>query len=192
MKKKKQLGFIIDLNKCTGCQACEIACKQENGVAAGIRWRRVHTVNREHYPAAPIYRFSLACNHCAEPECRRVCPVGAYTKRPEDGVVRHNRDKCIGCRYCTWACPFGAPQYNPAARKVEKCELCYRLTEAGQDPACVQACPTGALQFADLSGMAELPPAETIPGFPAGRTRPSVRFRVLRRDGGFFREGRVK
>jgi len=192
MKEKKQLGFVIDLNKCVGCQACEIACKQENGVAAGIRWRQVRTVNREHYPTAPIYHFSLACNHCAEPACRQVCPVGAYTKRPADGIVRHNRDKCIGCRYCTWACPYGAPQYNPATRKAEKCELCFQRIDAGLEPACVQACPTGVLQLADLSAAAELPPAETVPGLPASATRPSLRFRVLRRAGDFFREGRVE
>ncbi|MGI5839484.1 MAG: 4Fe-4S dicluster domain-containing protein [bacterium] len=190
MKNKKQLGFIIDLNKCTGCQSCEIACKQENGVAAGIRWRKVHTVNREHYPAAPTYRFSLACNHCDEPECRRVCPAGAYTKRPEDGIVLHDKDKCLGCRYCTWACPYGAPQYNPVTRKAEKCDFCAHLIDAGREPACIQACPTGALQIADCGGAAEPALSETIPGFPAARTRPAVRFKVLRRTGEFFREGR--
>jgi len=170
---KKQLGFLVDTNRCIGCKACEIACKQEYGIIKGINWRKTYTVNREGHPEFPTYYFTLACNHCDNPKCLKGCPAGAYTKREKDGIVIHDPDKCLGCRYCTWNCYFNAPQFNETTRKVEKCNLCYDRIDAGLSPVCVEACPVQALR---LINYGENGNPETIPGFEKLDFNPSVRF----------------
>ena len=113
---------------------------------------------------------------CAGPVCMKVGPVDAITKRAEDGIVLIEQDKCVGCRRCEWACPYGAPQFNPETKLVEKCTFCVHRIDAGLAPDCVTTCMGDALRFGDL---AEIEGDESIEGFAdPGLTVPSVRFKV--------------
>ena len=91
--------------------------------------------------------LSLACNHCDDAPCLKNCPAKAYHHDVTTGAVIHTAEKCIGCKYCTWACPFDAPKYNPSLGVVEKCTFCNHRLQEGKQPACAHLCPTGALSF---------------------------------------------
>ncbi len=160
-------GFVLDLHRCVGCGACVLACRIENGRADTAAWRRVLPLNLARRPGGPTYFLSVACHHCDDPACLKGCPADAYEKRP-DGVVLHHEDRCIGCRYCEMTCPFGTPQYDTARGVVSKCHLCAHRLDRGLEPACVVACPTGALQYA-APGVPEAG-VRIVPGFvdPAG------------------------
>jgi anaerobic dimethyl sulfoxide reductase subunit B len=155
--KHIQYAFHFDASACSGCKACQAACKDKNGLAAGLLWRRVYEVagggwerrNAAWLSSVYAYSISLACNHCSLPICMEVCPSVAITKRA-DGVVLLDSSKCLGCRYCSWACPYGAPQYNEAAGHMTKCDFCADLIDAGMPPSCVAACPMRALDFGTL------------------------------------------
>src|SRR5690348_1066210 len=111
----------------------------------------------------------MGCNHCLQPSCLEGCPVEAYTKDPATGVVLHSADACIGCQYCTWNCPYGVPQYNPARGVVGKCDLCYGRLSEGNTPACADACPEGAIQI-ELVNIAQWSAdfaSADAPGMPA-------------------------
>lgn len=155
----KQLGFYVDISRCTGCKACQIACKDKNDLPIGIRWRRVFQYeggewlmgeDGNWFPSnVYAYFVSSACAHCEDPICMQACPTTAIFKR-DDGIVLIDEDKCIGCRYCEWACPYGAPQFNESAGVMTKCNMCYDLVDQGQNPACVEACPYRAIEFGPL------------------------------------------
>ena len=102
-------------------------------------------LNLRRRPGGPTYFLSVACHHCERPACLAACPSGAYEKRA-DGIVVHHEEKCIGCRYCEMACPFGAPRYSEEKGVMTKCHLCHHRLDGGERPACVAACPTEALQ----------------------------------------------
>lgn len=174
---KKQLGFVVNQDRCLGYQACEIACKQEYNVEIGLRWRKVREVVINN-PENNKYTFlSIACNHCEKPECLRVCPVGAYSKR-KDGIVIHDQTKCIGCKLCMMACPYHSPQFNEAKGTVEKCEMCSKRIDAGMKPACIKACPVEALQVIDINSYELQGLISDVPGFPDAKiTKPAVRFK---------------
>ena len=119
----KQYGFYMDTERCIKCWACEVACKQWNGIEAGtIARRKVHEVESGTFPNVTRTFVSMSCMHCGEPACAKVCPAGAITKRGEDGIVVVDKEKCIGCHYCFFACPFGVPQYTDAG--MDKCDCC--------------------------------------------------------------------
>jgi sulfite dehydrogenase (quinone) subunit SoeB len=180
----KKLGLVIDLDTCVGCQACATSCKEWNGSGGqgtltdedprgadphGTWLNRVHS-----YEVTPgrgselvigeapgtmqarTVHFPRSCLHCEEPACVTVCPTGASYKRAEDGIVLVNPDTCIGCKLCSWACPYGAREYDYTQGIMKKCTLCvdriYNETFEPEDrvPACVKACPTGARHFGDL------------------------------------------
>jgi len=168
-----QKAFVFDINKCTGCQACQVACVIENELDFASSWRQVNTFNATHAPGMSTFHLSLACNHCVDAPCMEHCPALAYTKDPETGAVTINASSCIGCQYCAWACPFDAPKFNRRAGVMEKCTFCNHRLQEGQSPACVNSCPTGALQFADLD---EAPGVDTSPGFPQTVVGPAIRF----------------
>ena len=172
---KKKLGLVIDLDTCVGCHACATSCKEWNagGIAGpltderpygkdpqGVWFNRVHSYElapdeATKQPAQTLH-FPRSCLHCETPACVTVCPTGASYKRAEDGIVLVDEDKCIGCKLCSWACPYGAREYSHVEGVMKKCTLCVdriyntNLEEIDRQPACVQACPTKARHFGDL------------------------------------------
>lgn len=143
----EQYRFHFDMTKCIGCKCCVVACNEQNGNPADILWRRVGEIEGGTYPDTQRNYLSIGCNHCLEPTCMTGCPVDAYSKDGPTGIVRHNADICIGCQYCTWNCSYGVPQYNPERGVVGKCDMCYGRLTNGQNPACVSACPEGAIRI---------------------------------------------
>ena len=140
-----KLGFYYDVTRCTGCRACQMACKEKNKLAAGDFCRRVDTIESE----GKWMHFSLSCNHCEDPACVAVCPTGAMYKA-EDGTVQHRDDLCIGCARCVHSCPYGAPFIDKYSGYSVKCDSCTQRRGEGREPACVEACPMRALRFGDL------------------------------------------
>lgn len=145
-----QLGFIHNNVDCIGCRACEIACKDKNGLPPGPRFRRVQYVEGGTYPEVFAYKINMSCNHCAEPACLPTCPTGAIFKRKKDGIVDIDSTLCIGCRRCEAACPFGAPQYNAETNTVVKCNMCVDEIDAGRKPYCVMACMMRVLDIGPI------------------------------------------
>jgi Fe-S-cluster-containing dehydrogenase component len=170
-------GFVLDLNRCTGCQACIVACWMEHRERQTLPWRQVHTFNALHHPDQPCYHLSLACHHCENPACLAQCPAGAYTRDPATGAVILDPARCLGCRYCTWACPYDAPKFSPATRTIEKCTFCRERLERGQEPACVARCPVEALGLEPERGT-----GPEVPGVPASGLGPGLRIVPLRRE----------
>ena len=141
----EQYRFHFDMKKCIGCKCCVVACNEQNGNPAAINWRRVGEIEGGWFPNTTRSYLSMGCNHCLEPTCLSGCPVDAYSKDPVTGIVRHSADVCIGCQYCTWNCSYGVPQYNADRGVVGKCDMCHGRLSLGQAPACVSACPEGAI-----------------------------------------------
>ena len=162
-----RMRFLCDVERCIDCNACVTACKNENEVPWGVNRRRVVTLNEGVEGERSV---SVACMHCTDAPCIAVCPVSCIYQRP-DGVVLHNKDTCIGCGYCFYACPFGAPQFPQTSAfgvrgKMDKCTFCAggpepdrsatemtkygrnRLSE-GKLPACAEMCSTKALIAGD-------------------------------------------
>jgi len=143
----EQYRFHFDMTKCIGCKCCVVACNEQNGNPANINWRRVGEIEGGWYPNTQRLHLSMGCNHCVEPTCLAGCPVDAYSKDPITGVVILNAETCIGCQYCTWNCSYGVPQYNAERGVVGKCDMCHNRLAEGREPACVGACPEGAIQI---------------------------------------------
>jgi len=141
----EQYRFHFDMKKCIGCKCCVVACNEQNGNPAAINWRRVGEIEGGFFPNTTRSYLSMGCNHCVEPTCLSGCPVDAYSKDPVTGIVQHSADACIGCQYCTWNCSYGVPQYNADRGVVGKCDMCHGRLSLGQAPACVSACPEGAI-----------------------------------------------
>ncbi|WP_371364235.1 Anaerobic dimethyl sulfoxide reductase chain B [Sporomusa rhizae] len=167
-----QKGFLMNMQTCYGCQTCEIACKSENNLARGVRWRRVRKLEIEN--PSSISTLSMSCNHCEKPECMRVCPAKAYSKRP-DGVVVQDHARCLGCRMCIIACPYSAPSYDEKEGKVSKCNYCASRIDKGLKPRCVEACPGNAMEAGDLEALRKQGNAQTIAGAPTPHiSNPSI------------------
>lgn len=175
----KQHGFYFNADNCIACHACEAACSEKNDLPSHIAFRSVGYVEGGSYPAYKRLNISMACNHCDDPVCLKGCPTRAYTKFAEYGAVLQDPEICFGCGYCTWVCPYNAPQLDQEAGQVEKCNMCVDRLEVGLKPACVSSCLAGALDF----GVIETTPENrtqletTIPGFPnSDITHPNIRF----------------
>ena len=151
-----RLAFFFDSSTCSGCKTCQVACKDKNNLPVGQLWRRVYEVTGGGWEKEGTrwkqdvfaYNLSLSCNHCADPICASNCPTKAIQKR-EDGIVLIDQGSCIGCKYCSWVCPYGAPQFNPDKGVMGKCDLCADYIDQGKNPSCVDACPMRALDFGD-------------------------------------------
>jgi len=163
-------GMVIDLKKCVGCMACTIACKAENQTHPGIFWNIVKDQEFGEYPAVKRIFMPILCMHCKEAPCVKVCPTGA-SHHLQDGIVKIDADKCIGCKYCIEACPYGARYFNgniagyfgaelTTMEKVgyvkhkqgvvEKCTFCSELLVKGKEPVCARTCIGKARFFGDL------------------------------------------
>ncbi len=168
---KRQYGFYVELERCIKCWSCEVACKAWKGIDAGtVSLRRVIEITSGEFPAVKRTFLSMSCMHCEKPACEAVCPTGAISKRPEDGVVVVDQTKCIGCRYCFFACPFGVPQYD---KTMQKCDMCLDRLAEGKEPACVATCPTRALHFGTMEELSKIA-QEKVAKRLAGSTQPSV------------------
>ncbi len=205
-----RMGMVIDLHRCVGCHTCSVACKVANNVPKETWWNRVLTDGGEaidtlggEYPNASIKFFPVSCQHCENPACVKVCPVGATYKDPATGIVRQDYDKCIGCRMCMAACPYtGVRSFNweepqnyldhnlgdadaPEHQKhvVEKCTFCYQRQARGEEPACMELCMARARFWGDLddpeSDVFKLVHSrESITLLPEKGTKPSVYYLV--------------
>lgn len=171
-------GFYFDMTRCTGCKACQIACKDVNSLGENVCYRTVKTYSVGHYPSVKTYSYSSSCNHCENPACLNVCSSGAFS-RMADGAVVHSAQRCIGCRACMDACPYKIPVFLPDKHIVGKCNSCLELRNIGKNPACVDACPSRALQFCDLSALDESaaqPLVSELAVLPSSsQTRPNLR-----------------
>jgi len=177
--RNKQHGFFFTADNCIGCHACESACAEKNETPAHFAFRSVGYVEGGSYPDYKRMNISMACNHCDNPVCLKGCPTRAYTKHAEYGAVLQDPETCFGCGYCTWVCPYNAPQLDPVKGQVSKCNMCVDRLEVGLKPACVSACVGNALDF----GVVENTPENreqcktSIPGFPDPEiTQPNIRF----------------
>lgn len=166
-------GMIVNVDKCIGCMACFVACKEENKVAPDIQWNQIH--RKEDEKAQIINYYRMSCQHCDKPACLPVCPAKAIYKGA-NGEVLVDQTKCIGCQMCKAACPYGAPKFNTAGKtsyfdkpalvqtallphqkrtpgKAERCTLCVHRTSQGLMPKCVEVCPTKTLVFVDYDNL---------------------------------------
>jgi len=171
---QRKLGLVIDLDICVGCHACAVNCKEWNtgGHAApltdkdpygvkpiGVWFNRIHTFEASAGDGEPprTVNFPKSCLHCEDAACVTVCPTGASFKRDEDGIVLVNEAKCIGCKLCSWACPYGAREYDADEGVMKKCTLCIdriyneNMEEVDRVPACVSTCPVSARHFGDFA-----------------------------------------
>ncbi len=149
IKSGQQYAFEVDLDACSGCKACVVACHTLNGLEETETWRKVGALSSHSISELPIVQHvTTACHHCVDPGCLNGCPVQAYEKDPLTGVVRHLDDQCFGCKYCTMMCPYEVPQYSSTLGIVRKCDMCSQRLGVGEAPACVQACPNQAIRIA--------------------------------------------
>jgi formate dehydrogenase iron-sulfur subunit len=178
----QQYAFEVDLDACSGCKACVVACNSLNGLPEGVSFRATGTLVGQPDDGLPILReVTSACHHCVEPGCLEGCPSKAYEKDPVTGVVTHLDDQCIGCRYCTLMCPYEVPRYDADRGIVRKCDLCHDRLAEGEAPACVQACPTEAIsvRIVDVEdAVAQAADAWPFPAPDPATTLPTTRFRT--------------
>ena len=151
-----QYAIITDLNRCVGCLACTVACKAVNNVPVGAFWIKTLRVGPNpieggsgDWPDVEMYFLPIQCQHCADPECVKVCPTGASHKAA-DGTVQIDKSKCIGCQFCAMSCPYNVRYLNEEERVVEKCTLCEQKIAQGELPQCVAQCGSRARFFGDL------------------------------------------
>lgn len=142
----KNLVFYFDQNRCLGCNACQIACKDLHSLALGVNYRNVMTVEYETVEGLMVSHYSGTCNHCRKPKCVKACALRALYQ-DEDGTIVCSSNICVGCGNCIAACPYSALQWISGKREVHACDSCQKLRRHGKSPACVDACITHCLEF---------------------------------------------
>ncbi len=168
----KKLGLVIDLDVCVGCHACAVNCKEWNtggypapltddnpygNDVSGVWLNRIHAFEVDTGEESRTVYFPKSCLHCEDAPCVTVCPTGASYKREADGIVLVDESMCIGCKLCSWACPYGAREYDAHVGVMKKCTLCIdrieneHIPEAERLPACVLTCPASARHFGDFN-----------------------------------------
>ena len=182
--KGQQYAFDVDLDACSGCKSCVAACHALNGLEEDESWRDVGLLHGGGESQPILQHVTTACHHCLDPACLHACPVDAYEKDPVTGIVKHLDDQCFGCQYCTLACPYDAPKYSAAKGIVRKCDMCSDRLSEGESPACVQACPNGAIAIRVVDVEQVVEESETylfVPGAPEPRiTLPTTTYRTAR------------
>lgn len=163
----QQYAFEVDLDRCSGCKSCVTACHSLNGLDEQETWRDVGLLVGGTSFLPVMQHVTTACHHCLEPACLSACPVDAYVKDLATGIVKHLDDQCFGCQYCTLACPYDVPKYHHDKGIVRKCDLCADRLAVGEAPACVQACPNGAIAISIVNVAHVRENAEADPFLPA-------------------------
>ncbi len=180
----QQYGFEVDLDRCSGCKACVVACHSLNGLDEHETWRDVGLLIGGTHKSPVMQHVTTACHHCLEPGCLIACPVNAYEKDPITGIVKHLDDQCFGCQYCTLACPYDVPKYQKHKGIVRKCDMCTDRLAVGEAPACVQACPHEAIaiKLVEINEVRENAEADPfLPGAPEPHlTYPTTTFKTKR------------
>ena len=169
----EQYAFEVNLDACTGCKACVVACHSLNGLDESESWRDTGAIG--------VQTVTTACHHCADPACANGCPTLAYEKDAVTGVVRHLDDQCIGCSYCTMKCPYDVPKYNDRLGIVRKCDMCQGRLAEGEAPACVQSCPNGAITIRKVKREGIPSAGSMLPGaWESSYTRPATRYVTIK------------
>ena len=180
---KTEYAFFVDSTRCMGCKACSIACKDAYNLPIGVKWRRVAECVGgewfEHHDGTFTqnvfaYYITVSCNHCEDALCVTACPTGAMHKN-ENGLVVIDSSKCIGCRNCSWNCPYSAPQFDVEKKHMTKCDFCSNRLAQGLKPICVSSCPSRALDFGPKEELvAKYGRANIAPLPPATLTKPNL------------------
>lgn len=180
----EQYAFEVDLDLCSGCKACVTACHNLNGLDEGEAFRNVGLLLGGTTVLPVLQHVTTACHHCLDPACLSCCPVRAYTKNPETGIVKHLDDQCIGCQYCVFACPYDVPKYHKGLGIVRKCDMCSERLASSEAPACVQACPQAAIKITVVRRVDIVANCETnqfLPGAPEpSLTLPTTTYKTRR------------
>ena len=188
MPKAPHYAMAIDLERCTGCHACSVACKAEHHVPLGRFRTKVYYYDEGTYPDVRRFFLPVVCMQCAEAPCLKACPTQSI-ERGEDGIVRINAETCNGNGRCEEACPYGAIYVDPLRHAADKCDFCSNRLRAGMAPACVETCPSEALVFGDLnddesriSKFKTRHAAELDVLKPTSGAEPQVAYRGLKRE----------
>jgi Fe-S-cluster-containing dehydrogenase component len=160
----KQLGLMIDMDRCIGCKTCIVACRNfhklvdhENCMPGQMpSYIRVESRTEGTYPLVTEQCWVMPCQHCKTAPCMKACPSGAIVKDPGNGIVRILRDKCKGEKKCLEACPWAVIQFDEAGKFAHKCDLCYDLVVFGGKPVCAEVCMTDAITFGELETLKDL------------------------------------
>ena len=179
--KEQQYAFEVSLDDCSGCKSCVSACHSLNGLEEKETWRSVGLLHGGKENRRIFQSVTTACHHCLEPACLKGCPVKAYDKDPVTGIVKHLDDQCIGCQYCVFMCPYEVPSYSESKGIVRKCDMCTGRLEKNEAPACVDACPNGAIRIKIVDNESIRLRSETqslLPGSPDSRiTNPTTHYK---------------
>lgn len=146
--------IVVEEGRCLGCKSCTIACAMAHTEAETLVeavWSENPPQPRVHVEPIGAGAMPLQCRHCEDAPCVAICPTGAIRRVSEDGPVLLDAERCIGCRFCVFVCPFGVIEMSRDGKAMTKCDQCVDRTQAGEEPACVAACPTGALRFVELN-----------------------------------------
>ncbi|HET6881253.1 MAG TPA: 4Fe-4S dicluster domain-containing protein [Pirellulales bacterium] len=188
MPDKPRYQMAIDLERCTGCHACSVACKVENQVPLGNFRTKVYYYDEGNYPQVRRWFLPVVCMQCVDAPCLKACPTDSI-RRDDDGIVRIDTNTCLAHGKCEEACPYGAIYVDPQRNVADKCDFCSHRLEVGMEPACVETCPSAALVFGDANDAAspvarfhEKHIEELAVLKPEEATKPQVAYRGLRAE----------